>query len=208
MATCLPGRRAAAVPSAGGGSVSRAVSPAAPSLTLRGGRRRPAPASAAGYAADALPGLRWRAFHTSPPRRDGRPATVHHVLPPSESESDRGPSMETDPSTVKRHFRRRLDGARAESVLGGGPARIDRQHGRGSLTARERLDLLFDGGTFREVDALVSHRCRDFGMDGNVVPGDGVVVGHGLVGGRRVYAFAQDFTVYGEFGNPVRGSYC
>ena len=202
MATCLPGRRAAAVPSAGGG----AVSPAAPSLTILGGRRRPAPATAAGCTVN--PGLRWRAFHASPPRRDGRPATVHHVLPPSESESDRGPSMETDPSTVKRHFRRRLDGARAESVLGGGPARIDRQHGRGSLTARERLDLLFDGGTFREVDALVSHRCRDFGMDGNVVPGDGVVVGHGLVGGRRVYAFAQDFTVYGEFGNPVRGSYC
>jgi propionyl-CoA carboxylase beta chain len=65
------------------------------------------------------------------------------------------------------------------------------------LTARERIDLLFDGGTFEEVDKLVIHRCRDFKMDEQIVPGDGVVAGHGLVDGRQVFAFAQDFTVFG-----------
>jgi propionyl-CoA carboxylase beta chain len=81
--------------------------------------------------------------------------------------------------------------------LGGGPDRLDRQHGAGKLTARERIDLLFDPLTFEEVDKLVEHRCRDFGMADQLVPGDGVVAGHGLVDGRQVFAFAQDFTVFG-----------
>jgi propionyl-CoA carboxylase beta chain len=81
--------------------------------------------------------------------------------------------------------------------LGGGEARLRRQHEAGKLTARERVDLLFDPGTFEELDKLVTHRCRDFGMDAEVVPGDGVVAGHGRVEGRPVYAFAQDFTVFG-----------
>jgi propionyl-CoA carboxylase beta chain len=81
--------------------------------------------------------------------------------------------------------------------LGGGEARLRKQHEAGKLTARERIDLLFDPGTFEEADKLVTHRCLDFGMDRQVVPGDGVVTGHGLVNGRRVYAFAQDFTVFG-----------
>jgi propionyl-CoA carboxylase beta chain len=81
--------------------------------------------------------------------------------------------------------------------LGGGQARLDRQHAAGKLTARERIDLLFDAGTFEEVDKLVTHRCRDFGMEKQTIPGDGVVAGHGLVGGRQVFAFAQDFTVFG-----------
>ena len=81
--------------------------------------------------------------------------------------------------------------------LGGGQARLDRQHAGGRLTARERIELLFDPGTFEEVDRLVTHRCRDFGMDQQVVPGDGVVAGHGLIDGRQVFAFAQDFTVFG-----------
>ena len=80
---------------------------------------------------------------------------------------------------------------------GGGDARLKRQHEGGKLTARERVDLLFDAGTFEELDKLVTHRCRDFGMDEDVVPGDGVVAGHGRVDGRPVYAFAQDFTVFG-----------
>jgi propionyl-CoA carboxylase beta chain len=80
---------------------------------------------------------------------------------------------------------------------GGGEARMRRQHDAGKLTARERVDLLFDPGTFEEIDKLVTHRCRDFGMAEEVVPGDGVVAGHGRVGGRPVYAFAQDFTVFG-----------
>jgi propionyl-CoA carboxylase beta chain len=81
--------------------------------------------------------------------------------------------------------------------LGGGETRLARQHDAGKLTARERVDLLFDRGTFEEIDKLVTHRCRDFGMADQVVPGDGVVAGHGRVDGRQVFAFAQDFTVFG-----------
>jgi propionyl-CoA carboxylase beta chain len=81
--------------------------------------------------------------------------------------------------------------------LGGGDDRLERQHAAGKLTARERIDLLYDPGTFEEVDKLVTHRCRDFGMADQIVPGDGVVAGHGLVDGRQVFAFAQDFTVFG-----------
>jgi propionyl-CoA carboxylase beta subunit len=81
--------------------------------------------------------------------------------------------------------------------LGGGQSRLDRQHAAGKLTARERIDLLFDPGSFEEVDKLVTHRCLDFGMADQIVPGDGVIAGHGLVEGRQVFAFAQDFTVFG-----------
>ena len=81
--------------------------------------------------------------------------------------------------------------------LGGGEARLRKQRAAGKLTARERIELLFDSGTFEEVDKLVTHRCRDFGMEDQVVPGDGVIAGHGLVDGHQVFAFAQDFTVFG-----------
>jgi propionyl-CoA carboxylase beta chain len=81
--------------------------------------------------------------------------------------------------------------------LGGGEERLRRQHEAGKLTARERIEFLFDPGTFQEIDKLVTHRCRDFGMADQVVPGDGVVAGHGRVDARPVYAFAQDFTVFG-----------
>jgi propionyl-CoA carboxylase beta subunit len=84
---------------------------------------------------------------------------------------------------------------RAEA--GGGAERVKRQHAAGKLTARERIDLLFDPGTFEEVDKLVTHRCRDFGMEEQLIPGDGVIAGHGLIDGRQVFAFAQDFTVFG-----------
>ncbi len=80
---------------------------------------------------------------------------------------------------------------------GGGADRIRRQHEAGKLTARERIELLFDAGSFEEVDKLVTHRCLDFGMERQLVPGDGVVAGSGRVDGRLVYAFAQDFTVFG-----------
>ena len=90
-----------------------------------------------------------------------------------------------------------LDRRKAESELGGGQARIDRQHNEGKLTARERITLLFDPGSFQELDQLVVHRSTDFGMDKQRVPGDGVVTGYGTVHGRLVYAFAQDFTVFG-----------
>ena len=80
---------------------------------------------------------------------------------------------------------------------GGGENRLRKQHDAGKLTARERMELLFDAGSFEELDKLVVHRCRDFGMAEQLVPGDGVVAGHGLVEGRQVFAFAQDFTVFG-----------
>jgi propionyl-CoA carboxylase beta chain len=91
----------------------------------------------------------------------------------------------------------RLHDLERQAELGGGAARRRRQHAAGRLTARERIDLLFDPGTFEELDKLVTHRCRDFGMADEVVPGDGVISGHGRVDGRPVYAFAQDFTVFG-----------
>jgi propionyl-CoA carboxylase beta chain len=81
--------------------------------------------------------------------------------------------------------------------LGGGEDRLRRQRESGKLTARERIDLLFDPGSFEELDKYVTHRCLDFGMAGQVVPGDGVVAGHGRINGRLAYAFAQDFTVFG-----------
>src|SRR5207237_5893461 len=75
--------------------------------------------------------------------------------------------------------------------------RIERQHAEGKLTARERIALLFDPGSFQELDQLVVHRSNDFGMDAQRIPGDGVVTGYGTINGRLVYAFAQDFTVFG-----------
>lgn len=80
---------------------------------------------------------------------------------------------------------------------GGGPARIEKQHAACKMTARERLAFLLDEGTFEEFDKLVVHRSRDFGLDKQLYPGDGVVTGHGLIDGRRVFVFAQDFTVFG-----------
>lgn len=83
------------------------------------------------------------------------------------------------------------------ALLGGGAERIAKQHAAGKLTARERLEKLFDPGTFRELDRFVVHRCHDFGMEKQPVLGDAVVTGYGLVNGRTVFAFAQDFTVFG-----------
>jgi propionyl-CoA carboxylase beta chain len=91
-----------------------------------------------------------------------------------------------------------LEKRRAEARLGGGQARIDAQHARGKLTARERIELLLDHGSFEEYDMFVQHRATDFGMDKQPkVPGDGVVTGWGTVNGRTVFVFAKDFTVFG-----------
>jgi len=90
-----------------------------------------------------------------------------------------------------------LEERRDTARLGGGQKRIDAQHGRGKLTARERIDLLLDEGSFEEFDMFVSHRCTDFGMDQQKPAGDGVVTGWGTVNGRQVYVFSQDFTVLG-----------
>ena len=94
----------------------------------------------------------------------------------------------------------RLDELRrrhANAENGGGEERRKRQHAEGKLSVRERIDLLLDEGSFEELDKLVRHRCRDFGMDKQVVDGDGFITGYGLVHGRPVYVFAQDFTVFG-----------
>ena len=99
--------------------------------------------------------------------------------------------------TANREQMDKLTALRAESRLGGGQARIDQQHARGKLTARERLDLLLDAGSFVEFDAFVTHRSVDFGLDRERYLGDGVVTGHGHVDGRLVFVFSQDFTVFG-----------
>src|SRR3982075_569971 len=90
-----------------------------------------------------------------------------------------------------------LEAKRARARLGGGEKRIAAQHGKGKLTARERIDLLLDADTFEEVDVFARHRCTDFGMADNRPPGDGVVTGYGMINGRLVFVFSQDFTVFG-----------
>ena len=90
-----------------------------------------------------------------------------------------------------------LEAKRERARQGGGERRIDAQHAKGKLTARERLEVLLDEGTFEEWDMFVEHRCTDFGMADNKIPGDGVVTGYGMINGRLVFVFSQDFTVYG-----------
>src|SRR5437899_668621 len=97
------------------------------------------------------------------------------------------------PMSRLEELRRRHGAAEA----GGGSERRERQHKEGKLSARERVELLLDEGSFEELDKLVTHRCRDFGMDEQIVPGDGVVSGYGRIDGRLTYVFAQDFTVFG-----------
>ena len=90
-----------------------------------------------------------------------------------------------------------LDAKREAARQGGGKRRIAAQHARGKLSARERIELLIDPGTFEEIDMFVEHRCSDFGMENQRIPGDGVVTGAGTINGRLVYVFSQDFTVFG-----------
>lgn len=92
---------------------------------------------------------------------------------------------------------KKFEDIRQQAYLGGGIERINAQHKKGKLTARERLNLLLDEGTFREYDTFVEHRCHDFGMEENKIPGDGVVTGHGTINGRMCYVYCQDFTVFG-----------
>ena len=99
----------------------------------------------------------------------------------------------------------RLRKLKEEALLGGGQKRIKAQHARGKLTARERLDILLDEGSFAELDTLVVHRCNDFGVDEQRFPGDAVVTGYGKINGRPVYVFSQDFTVFGGSLSEVVG---
>src|SRR5579859_6561206 len=91
----------------------------------------------------------------------------------------------------------KLEARRAAARAGGGKARIEAQHKRGKLTARERIELLMDRDSFEELDMFVEHRSSDFGMDKQKIAGDGVVTGWGTVNGRKTFVFAKDFTVFG-----------
>jgi propionyl-CoA carboxylase beta chain len=117
--------------------------------------------------------------------------TASRSAPPA-SASSAGASLE------------RLDDLNAKALLGGGAERIKKQHEGGKLTARERIDLFLDPGSFIEMDRFVTHRCTEFGMEQQKVLGDGVVTGYGVVDGRKVFVFAQDFTV---FGGSLSGAY-
>jgi propionyl-CoA carboxylase beta chain len=90
-----------------------------------------------------------------------------------------------------------LEEKRAQAKLGGGEKRIEAQHAKGKLTARERIEILLDEGSFEEWDIFVEHRCSDFGMQDKAIPGDGVVIGYGTINGRLVFVYSQDFTVFG-----------
>ena len=127
-----------------------------------------------------------------PPKKKARPAS-------------RAPKAARTAGPSRRdRLHSRLSELRAASIAGGGEEAVKKQHERGKLTARERIALLLDEGSFVEAGAFVTHRCRDFGMESKRVPGDGVVTGHGLVDGRRVFVFSQDFTV---FGGSLSGAY-
>src|SRR5579859_5528811 len=109
------------------------------------------------------------------------------------------PSQETAQTEKKGTLEKisELHELKAGAMLGGGLKRIETQHHKGKLTARERIDLLLDPDTFNELDMFVTHRATDFGLDEQQIPGDGVVTGYGQVEGRLVYVFSQDFTVFG-----------
>ncbi|CAG8455215.1 25049_t:CDS:10 [Dentiscutata erythropus] len=100
-------------------------------------------------------------------------------------------------NTKEEEIMARIESMRAKAHLGGGINRIITQHKKGKLTARERLDLLLDPGSFHEYDTFVEHQCTDFGMEKNKIIGDGVVTGHGTINGRRIFVFSQDFTAFG-----------
>ena len=101
-------------------------------------------------------------------------------------------------STLKdQTFQQRWKQINQDLLVGGGQARIDKHHSQHKLTARERIELLFDEGSFVEYDRYMTHRCTDFGMEKQKIYGDGVVTGKGKIHGKTVFAFSQDFTVFG-----------
>ena len=118
------------------------------------------------------------------------------VLPGQTPSAITFPFSEVSPLTLEEKLQE-LRKRRSLAKAGGGEERRARQHAEGKLSARERLALLFDEGTFEEVGEFVEHNCRDFGMEAQRIPGDGVITGYGLINNRLAYAFAQDFTVFG-----------
>src|SRR5437899_4941909 len=113
-------------------------------------------------------------------------------------------SVERSQRLAERNARDKLAALDAQAELGGGQERIDKQHEEGKLIARERIELLLDPGSFVELDKFKVHRCDDFGMQDKKILGDGVVTGYGMIEGRQVFVFAQDFTV---FGGSLSGAY-
>src|SRR5262245_36339860 len=107
------------------------------------------------------------------------------------------PKSSPAPSTPQERGLQELRHRSAEAEAGGGPERREREHKAGKLTARERINLLLDDGTFEELDKFVRHHCTDFGMESQRPAGDGFVTGSGRIDGRLAYVFAQDFTVFG-----------
>src|SRR5437016_13060847 len=102
-----------------------------------------------------------------------------------------------------------LERRNREALLGGGEERLAKRKAEGKLTARERVELLLDSGSFVELDRFKTHRCSDFGMVDRKIPGDGVVTGHGTIDGRLVFVFSQDFTVFGgSLGEAYAGKIC
>ena len=122
---------------------------------------------------------------------------IRSLMMLNKSSSQRVLSTMPTPSEIKATFAKTLEEENRLANFGGGEKRIENQHKKGKLTARERLELLLDDGSFREYDKLKSHRCTDFGMESQQHPGDGVVTGHGKINGRPCYVFSQDFTVFG-----------
>src|SRR5436189_5583475 len=120
----------------------------------------------------------------------------HARLPPSRA-NDNVVRPARGFSHAMKDILEKLEARRANARLGGGQARIDAQHRRGKLTARERVELLMDKGSFEELEMFVEHRTPEFGMDRTKIPGDGVVTGWGTVNGRSVFIFAKDFTFFG-----------
>ena len=144
---------------------------------------------------DALPSASVASEGLRPSDYDGGGADTDRALSLRKdvvAPTRRGGTVTTNQARIER-----LRKMREESLLGGGPVRIERQHAWGKLTARERLDLLLDPGSFVELDAFVTHRSTEFGLDEQHFLGDGVVTGHGLIDGRLVFVFSQDFTVFG-----------
>ncbi len=125
-----------------------------------------------------------------------RRATDARMNPKTRPEADSSPPA-AEPQPTDETPLETLRRMREKTLEGGGAERIQAQHARGKLTARERIDLLVDEGSFVELDRFVVHRCTDFGMQEQTILGDGVVTGHGLIDGRPVYLFSQDFTVFG-----------
>jgi acetyl-CoA carboxylase carboxyltransferase component len=128
---------------------------------------------------------------------DGATTNEADVLQASSEQPPQPPTNGTTAPTSSAQRAIRLRQIRERALLGGGERRIQQQHAKGKLTARERLDLLLDEGSFEEIDMFVTHRIDDFGMGTQKIPGDGVVTGWGLIDGRLVYVFSQDFTVFG-----------